>query len=114
MFFDPRHAGSELGITEEQVRAIGTRTLLVHGREDKVVPVEVAWTMVRLLPNADLHVFARAATGPRSSAPTSSTAGRRLPRRCPMTMTGEAPPVTAVPLVDEDAARHRFRVHRSR
>jgi p-cumate 2,3-dioxygenase subunit alpha len=29
-----------------------------------------------------------------------------------MTMTGEAPPVTTVPLVDEDAARHRFRVHR--
>jgi p-cumate 2,3-dioxygenase alpha subunit len=29
-----------------------------------------------------------------------------------MTMTGEAPPVTGVPLVDEDAARHRFRVHR--
>ena len=59
MFFSPRHAGSELGITEEEVRAIGTRSLLVHGREDKVVPVEVAWNMVRLLPDADLAVFAR-------------------------------------------------------
>jgi pimeloyl-ACP methyl ester carboxylesterase len=59
MFFSPRHAGSELGITEEQVKAISTRTLLVHGREDKVVPVEVAWNMVRLLPDADLAVFAR-------------------------------------------------------
>ncbi|GAA5174313.1 alpha/beta fold hydrolase [Pseudonocardia eucalypti] len=59
MFFSPEHAGSELGITEDQVRAVGHRTLLVHGREDKVVPVEVAWNMVRLLPDADLAVFAR-------------------------------------------------------
>jgi pimeloyl-ACP methyl ester carboxylesterase len=57
--FSDRHAGNQLGITEEQVRGIPTRTLLVHGREDKVVPVEVAWNMVRLLPAADLSVFAR-------------------------------------------------------
>jgi pimeloyl-ACP methyl ester carboxylesterase len=59
MFFSDRHAGGELGITEEQVRAVPTRTLLLHGREDQVVPVEVAWNMLRLLPDADLAVFAR-------------------------------------------------------
>ena len=59
MFSSPRHAGSELGITEEQVKSVPSRTLLVHGREDKVVPVQVAWNMVRLLPDADLAVFAR-------------------------------------------------------
>jgi pimeloyl-ACP methyl ester carboxylesterase len=59
MFHDPRHAGGDLGITEEQVRAITTPTLLVHGREDRVVPVGVSQTMVGLLPDADLHVFAR-------------------------------------------------------
>jgi pimeloyl-ACP methyl ester carboxylesterase len=59
MFFSPEHAGSQLGITEEQASAIGTRTLLLHGLQDKVVPVEVAWTMLRLLPNADLAVFAK-------------------------------------------------------
>ena len=59
MFSSPRHAGSELGITKEQVKAVPTRTLLVHGLQDKVVPVEVAWNMVRLLPDADLAVFAR-------------------------------------------------------
>ncbi|MBN9097520.1 MAG: alpha/beta fold hydrolase [Pseudonocardia sp.] len=59
MFFDPRHAGNELGITEQQARSITTPSLLVHGREDSVVSPEVAWTMARLLPNADLHVFAR-------------------------------------------------------
>jgi pimeloyl-ACP methyl ester carboxylesterase len=57
MFFDPRHAGSELGITEDEVRAITTPTLLVHGREDRVVTVQVSVTMLGLLPNADLHVF---------------------------------------------------------
>jgi pimeloyl-ACP methyl ester carboxylesterase len=57
MFLDPRHAGSELGISEDEVRAIATPTLLVHGREDKVVPVQVSVTMLGLLPNADLHVF---------------------------------------------------------
>jgi 2-hydroxymuconate-semialdehyde hydrolase len=57
MFLDPRHAGSELGITEDEVRAIATPALLVHGREDKVVPMQVSVTMLGLLPNADLHVF---------------------------------------------------------
>jgi pimeloyl-ACP methyl ester carboxylesterase len=57
MFFDPRHAGTELGITENEVRAIATPTLLIHGREDKVVPLQVSVTMLGLLPNADLHVF---------------------------------------------------------
>jgi 2-hydroxymuconate-semialdehyde hydrolase/2-hydroxy-6-oxo-octa-2,4-dienoate hydrolase len=59
MFFDPRHAGSELGITAEEVRAIDTPALLVHGREDKVVPMQVSVTMLGLLPNVDLHVFSR-------------------------------------------------------
>jgi pimeloyl-ACP methyl ester carboxylesterase len=59
MFFSDRHAGSQLGIAEEQVTSVGTPTLLVHGREDKVVPVQVAWNMVQLLPDADLAVFAR-------------------------------------------------------
>jgi pimeloyl-ACP methyl ester carboxylesterase len=57
MFFDPRHKGSELGITEDEVRAITTPALLVHGREDRVVPLSVSVTMLGLLPNADLHVF---------------------------------------------------------
>jgi 2-hydroxymuconate-semialdehyde hydrolase/2-hydroxy-6-oxo-octa-2,4-dienoate hydrolase len=59
MFYDPRHQGSELGVTAEEVRTINTPTLLVHGREDKVVPLAVSVTMLDLLPNADLHVFSR-------------------------------------------------------
>ena len=59
MFFDPKHKGSELAITADEVRAITTPTLLVHGREDKVVPLAVSVTMLDLMPNADLHVFSR-------------------------------------------------------
>ena len=59
MFFDPKHKGSELAITAEEVRTIATPTLLIHGREDKVVPLAVSITMLDLLPNADLHVFSR-------------------------------------------------------
>lgn len=59
MFFDPRQKGSELAITEDEVRAIATPTLLIHGREDRVVPLAVSVTMLDLLPNADLHVFSR-------------------------------------------------------
>jgi 2-hydroxymuconate-semialdehyde hydrolase/2-hydroxy-6-oxo-octa-2,4-dienoate hydrolase len=57
MFNDPRHKGSELGISEAEVRAINTPTLLVHGRDDRVVPFAVSVTMLELFPNADLHIF---------------------------------------------------------
>lgn len=57
--FTERHGATQLGIDEDAVRSIPTRTLLVHGREDKVIPVEIALNMVRLLPDADLAVFAR-------------------------------------------------------
>ena len=59
MFFDPKHTGSELAITADEVSAIATPTLLVHGREDKVVPLAVSVNMLDLMPNADLHVFSR-------------------------------------------------------
>jgi pimeloyl-ACP methyl ester carboxylesterase len=47
----------EASIAEDAVRAIATPALLVHGREDKVVQMQVSVTMLGLLPNADLHVF---------------------------------------------------------
>lgn len=58
MFHDPRHKGNELGITQEQVRAVRSHTLVVHGREDLVVPKEVGWNHANLIPDADLHMFA--------------------------------------------------------
>jgi 2-hydroxy-6-oxo-octa-2,4-dienoate hydrolase len=58
MFHDPRHGGDDLALDESALRDVAVPTLLVHGREDRVIPVDVAWTMVGVLPRADLHVFA--------------------------------------------------------
>lgn len=59
MFFDPRHSGNDLALEADAVRTITAPTLLVHGMHDKVIPVDVSWTMAGLIPDADLHVFAR-------------------------------------------------------
>jgi len=44
---------------EDEIKKIGTRTLLFHGREDQVIPLEVSYRLLQLIPNADLHVFGR-------------------------------------------------------
>jgi pimeloyl-ACP methyl ester carboxylesterase len=59
MFHDPRHTGNQLELTEDGVQSIAARTLVVHGAHDKVIPVEAGWHLSRLIPDADLHVFAR-------------------------------------------------------
>jgi pimeloyl-ACP methyl ester carboxylesterase len=58
MFHDPRHGGDTLALDEAGVRSVSVPTLIVHGMQDRVIPVDVAWTMAGLLPRADLHVFA--------------------------------------------------------
>lgn len=42
---------------EQQIRALPHRTLIVHGREDKVIPLETSLKLEQLLDNADLSVF---------------------------------------------------------
>lgn len=42
---------------EEQIRNIAVPTLLVHGREDKVVPLDNSYRLLSLIPDAQLHVF---------------------------------------------------------
>jgi 2-hydroxymuconate-semialdehyde hydrolase len=46
-----------LATPDDQIAAIASPTLLIHGREDKVVPLTASLRMFELLPNADLHVF---------------------------------------------------------
>jgi pimeloyl-ACP methyl ester carboxylesterase len=46
-----------LATPDDQIAAITSPTLLIHGREDKVVPLSASLQMFHLLPNADLHVF---------------------------------------------------------
>lgn len=59
MFNDPKHAGTALAFDLEELARITTPTLLVHGREDRVIPLDSALSMLNVLPNADLHVFSR-------------------------------------------------------
>ena len=42
---------------EEQIRALPHRALVVHGREDQVIPLETSLKLEQLIDNADLAVF---------------------------------------------------------
>ena len=43
----------------EEIAALPHRTLVVHGREDRIIPVDNALALLRLVPDAQLHVFGR-------------------------------------------------------
>ncbi|MCW2722492.1 alpha/beta fold hydrolase [Pseudonocardia sp.] len=54
-----RHVDA-MALTEDQLRAITTPIRLLHGAEDRVIPLEAtSLRLVRLLPDADLVVFGR-------------------------------------------------------
>jgi pimeloyl-ACP methyl ester carboxylesterase len=42
---------------EEEIRKLQHRTLIVHGREDQVIPVDTSLKLMQLVENGDLHVF---------------------------------------------------------
>ena len=65
--------------------------LLLHGREDRIVPADNGLRLAELLPHADLHLLAAPGTGSRSSAPrTVNTLDHRLPDPVPdMTPTAQ-------------------------
>jgi pimeloyl-ACP methyl ester carboxylesterase len=58
MFPAPRQRWVEaMRTSDEEIRALGHKTLIVHGREDQVIPVENSLRLMRLVENGDLHVF---------------------------------------------------------
>jgi 2-hydroxy-6-oxo-octa-2,4-dienoate hydrolase len=60
MFPAPRQRWVEAMATpEEKIRAIQHETLIVHGREDKVIPLSNAYRLLDLIERSELHVFAR-------------------------------------------------------
>jgi pimeloyl-ACP methyl ester carboxylesterase len=60
MFPTPRQRWVDAMCTPQDVlRALPHHTLLVHGREDRVIPVATSYALMDLLPNADLAVFSR-------------------------------------------------------
>lgn len=60
MFPAPRQRWVEaMSVPEEQIRAIRQETLIVHGRDDKVIPLSNAYRLLELIGPAELHVFGR-------------------------------------------------------
>ena len=58
MFPAPRQRWVEAMCTPEaDIRALPHRTLIVHGREDQVIPVQTSLRLMELIDNADLSVF---------------------------------------------------------
>ena len=60
MFPAPRQRWVEAITTpEEKIRAIPHETLIIHGREDKVIPLDNAYRLLGLIERSELHVFGR-------------------------------------------------------
>jgi pimeloyl-ACP methyl ester carboxylesterase len=60
MFPAPRQRWVEAMATPEGViRSIRHETLVIHGRDDRVIPLENAFRLVQLIEKAQLHVFGR-------------------------------------------------------
>jgi 2-hydroxymuconate-semialdehyde hydrolase len=58
LFPEPRQAKLDrLATPEEDIRKIQAPALIIHGREDVIVPVDVAYRFSALLPHSELHVF---------------------------------------------------------
>lgn len=60
MFRAPHQAVIDrMAVGEEHVAALPHETLIIHGREDKVVPVSSSVRLFELIPQAELHLFGR-------------------------------------------------------
>lgn len=60
MFPAPRQRWVDAMVTpDDQLAALPHPTLIVHGREDQVIPLENSLRLMRLIPDAQLHVFGR-------------------------------------------------------
>jgi 2-hydroxymuconate-semialdehyde hydrolase len=62
MFPAPRQTTiDDLVVSELALRHMDHPTLLVHGRDDHIVPMETSLYLLKHLPNAQLHVFGQCA-----------------------------------------------------
>ena len=58
MFPAPRQRWVEaMTSAEADIRALPHQTLVIHGREDQVIPLDNSLTLARLIPRSQLHVF---------------------------------------------------------
>ena len=61
LLVEPREDGDTplSGMPEKVVASIEHPTLVLHGREDRVIPVEMGLRLGRNMPNAEFHMFGR-------------------------------------------------------
>jgi pimeloyl-ACP methyl ester carboxylesterase len=58
MFPAPRQEGIDpLAVDDDQIEGIQHDVLLIHGRDDVVIPLSSSMHLLQLLPHADLHVM---------------------------------------------------------
>jgi 2-hydroxy-6-oxo-octa-2,4-dienoate hydrolase len=58
MFPAPRQRWVEaMGTPEQEIRKLPHQALLIHGREDQVIPLQTSLRLVELIDNADLKVY---------------------------------------------------------
>jgi 2-hydroxymuconate-semialdehyde hydrolase len=58
MFPQPRQQQVEaLAAYADHLTGIQNPTLIIHGREDRVIPLETSFKLLHIIPNAQLHVF---------------------------------------------------------
>jgi pimeloyl-ACP methyl ester carboxylesterase len=58
MFSAPRQPWLDaMASPPERVASIRHRTMIIHGRDDRVVPVDIAWRLHHLIAPSQLHVF---------------------------------------------------------
>jgi 2-hydroxymuconate-semialdehyde hydrolase len=58
MFPAPRQQGIQaLAVAEDKLSVMRQPTMIVHGREDKVIPMQTSERLFKLIPHAELHMF---------------------------------------------------------
>lgn len=60
MFPAPRQQWVEsMARKDEEIKTIDKPTLIVHGREDQVIPVDNSYRLINLIENSQLHIFGK-------------------------------------------------------
>lgn len=60
MFPAPRQRAIDaLSSPDEKIRAIRHETLIIHGRDDQIIPLETSQKLLELISRSQLHVFGR-------------------------------------------------------
>jgi 2-hydroxymuconate-semialdehyde hydrolase len=60
MFPAPRqNSVAAMANNEVYLRSVKHQTLIIHGREDRVIPIQTSLDLINILENAELHIFGK-------------------------------------------------------